>query len=413
MVAVAFSTLQKTAYILYIYISLYVYIYIYAYINTDVFDLKYLHYQAPFKIRRSLRNCKLQNRRTTALYESADYLDSIGNIIRKINGAQLSETIFQSSSSPSSASNLDGAIPMFEKVVQNIITSTSSAPQDPLPIILEPDNNFLSQLGYLASEIAANPSTIPLFTAITTALVIVGVGYDDSKVGNPYDGLVAPRYDVERANLFYGSRPLYVLRRMLRLVFLTAAFNWNLLIDWRTGNLSKNEKIRAKEALELCTKLGPTFIKLGQALSIRTDLINEAYANELQKLQDAVPPFNSTYAKEIICKEMGIQKLEEKFKYVSEKPLAAASIGQVYRGTLLDGRDVAIKVQRPKILDAIAVDLYLLRLITPLQVRVTNFAQGIVADQFDIDGGLAFVDEWGRGTELYVQHMSVSAYIHT
>eukprot|EP01036_Dinobryon_divergens_P032886 gene32886-42564_t len=266
---------------------------------------------------------------------------------------------------------------MFEKVVQNIITSTSSAPQDPLPIILEPNNNFLSQLGYLASEIAANPITIPLFTAITTAFVIAGVGYDDSKVGNPYDGLVAPR--------------------MLRLVFLTAAFNWNLLIDWRTGNLAKNEKIRAKEALELCTKLGPTFIKLGQALSIRTDLLNEAYANELQKLQDAVPPFNSTYAKEIICKELGIQKLDEKFKFVSEKPLAAASIGQVYRGTLYDGRDVAIKVQRPKILDAIAVDLYLLRLITPLQVRVTNFAQGIVADQFDIDGGLAFVDEWGRG----------------
>eukprot|EP01035_Chromulina_nebulosa_P036565 gene36565-49269_t len=218
--------------------------------------------KAPFKLRVSLRNYKLQNRRSTALHESADYLDSIGNIIRKINGVQISESIFQSSSSPSSSSNIDGAIPMFEKVVQNIITSTSSAPQDPLPIILEPNNNFLSQLGYLASEIAANPITIPLFTAITTAFVIAGVGYDDSKVGNPYDGLVAPR--------------------MLRLVFLTAAFNWNLLIDWRTGNLAKNEKIRAKEALELCTKLGPTFIKLGQALSIRTDLLNEAYANELQ-----------------------------------------------------------------------------------------------------------------------------------
>ena len=340
-----------------------------------------------------MRSRKVQNRRSTVLYESADYLDSIGNIIRKINGAQLSESIFQSSSSPSS----DGAIPMFGKVVQNMITSTSSAPQDPLPIIIESDNTFLSQLGYFASEIAAQWTTIPIFTAIVTTLVVAGVGYDDSKVGNPYDGLVAPRYDVERANLFYGSRPLYVVRRMLRLIFLTAAFNWNLLIDWRTGSLSKNEKIRAKEALELCTKLGPTFIKLGQALSIRTDLLNEAYANELQKLQDAVSPFNTTYAREIVCKELGIQRLEEKFRYVSEKPLAAASIGQVYRGTLLDGRDVAIKVQRPRILDAIAVDLYLLRLITPLQVRVTNFVQGIVADQFDIDGGLAFVDEWGRG----------------
>ena len=358
-----------------------------------------------------MRSRKVQNRRSTVLYESADYLDSIGNIIRKINSAQLSESIFQSSSSPSS----DGAIPMFGKVVQNMITSTSSAPQDPLPIIIESDYSFLSQLGYFASEIAAQWTTIPIFTAIVTTLVVAGVGYDDSKVGNPYDGLVAPRYDVERANLFYGSRPLYVVRRMLRLIFLTAAFNWNLLIDWRTGSLSKNEKIRAKEALELCTKLGPTFIKLGQALSIRTDLLNEAYANELQKLQDAVSPFNTTYAREIVCKELGIQRLEEKFRYVSEKPLAAASIGQVYRGTLLDGRDVAIKVQRPRILDAIAVDLYLLRLITPLQVRVTNFVQGIVADQFDIDGGLAFVDEWGRGAyrNTTIKYIYYFLYFHT
>lgn len=324
------------------------------------------------------------------LYDSKDYLGSINNIIRKINGAQLSESIFSSPTPTPIPSN-------FDKVVQNIISSTTPSSTEPLPILVEPGGNFFSQLGYLASEISAQSITLPLFTAIVAGLVFAGVGYDDSKVGNPYDGLDAPRYDVERANLFYGSRPLYVFRRMMRLLFLTAAFNWNLLIDWRTGNLAKNEKIRAKEALELCTKLGPTFIKLGQALSIRTDLINEAYATELQKLQDAVPPFNSTYAKEIICKEIGIRNLNEKFKYVSDKPIAAASIGQVYRATLLDGTDVAIKVQRPKILDAIAVDLYLLRLISPLQVRATNLAQGIIADQFDIDGGLAFVDEWGRG----------------
>ena len=119
-----------------------------------------------------MRSRKVQNRRSTVLYESADYLDSIGNIIRKINSAQLSESIFQSSSSPSS----DGAIPMFGKVVQNMITSTSSAPQDPLPIIIESDYSFLSQLGYFASEIAAQWTTIPIFTAIVTTLVVAGVG---------------------------------------------------------------------------------------------------------------------------------------------------------------------------------------------------------------------------------------------
>ena len=145
-------------------------------------------------------------------------------------------------------------------------------------------------------------------------------------------------------------------------------------------------------------ELGPTFIKLGQALSIRTDLIPEAYALELRQLQDAVPPFDSEAAFEIIKKEMGIkQNIGEKFRSISPLPVASASIGQVYRGTLLDGRDVAVKVQRPKVLGEIALDLYLLRLITPLQVKLTNMINGQKTDQGDIDVAISLVDEWGRG----------------
>jgi predicted unusual protein kinase regulating ubiquinone biosynthesis (AarF/ABC1/UbiB family) len=82
--------------------------------------------------------------------------------------------------------------------------------------------------------------------------------------------------------------------------------------------------------------------------------------------------------------------------------VASASIGQVYRGTLLDGRDVAVKVQRPSVLADIALDLYILRLLTPLQVRVSNAINKIPTDQGDIDVALQLVDEWGRGFGEYV-----------
>lgn len=110
--------------------------------------------------------------------------------------------------------------------------------------------------------LAAEPSFLPLFTLVTVVLVLAGVGYDDELVGNPYSQS-NPRFDAKLANRFYGARPLFVFRRLLKLALLTGGFNTKLLIDWKTGNLEKNEKERAKEALALATKLGPTFIKLG------------------------------------------------------------------------------------------------------------------------------------------------------
>lgn len=150
--------------------------------------------------------------------------------------------------------------------------------------------------------------------------MIGGFGQDDSKVGSPYDA-GETSYDVNQADLFYGSRPLFVFRRLVRLAKLTTTFNLKLLLDWRFGNLEKNQPERAKEALTLATQLGPTFIKLGQALSIRTDLIPEAYALELRQLQDAVPPFDSAMAKEIVRKELGVNNLNERFQKISDVPV--------------------------------------------------------------------------------------------
>ena len=84
-------------------------------------------------------------------------------------------------------------------------------------------------------------------------------------------------------------------------------------------------------------------------MSIRTDLIPEAYALELRQLQDAVPAFDSKEAFDILRKELMVSDLSKVFKKISPKPVASASIGQVYKATLIDGREVAVKVQRPKV----------------------------------------------------------------
>ena len=163
--------------------------------------------------------------------------------------------------------------------------------------------------------------------------------------------------------------------------------------------LKAAEPRRAKEALALCERLGPTFIKLGQALSIRTDLIPEAYALELRQLQDAVPPFSSEKAYAVLERELGVSKLSEVFSSLSAVPVASASIGQVYKGVLAEGNgtEVAVKVQRPGILAEISLDLHVLRLVTPLQTRLQNAVNGLPTDPADIEVALQLVDEWGRG----------------
>ena len=120
------------------------------------------------------------------------------------------------------------------------------------------------------------------------------------------------------------------------------------------GTLSRPERLRM--ALEA---LGPTFIKLAQILSTRPDLIPIDYAIELSKLQDRVSPFPFEEARALIEKDLG-KPLTALFLSVEPTPLAAASIAQVHRATLLDGREVIIKIRRPGIKKIIEADLEIL-----------------------------------------------------
>ncbi|MCC2546677.1 AarF/ABC1/UbiB kinase family protein [Hymenobacter sp. BT175] len=106
-------------------------------------------------------------------------------------------------------------------------------------------------------------------------------------------------------------------------------------------------------------ELGPTFIKLAQALSNRPDILPEALIDEFQKLQSDVPPFDVQVAREIISAELG-RPLEEVFSEFDDKPLGSASIGQVHRARLHTGEEVVVKVQRPGVQEKVRTDLSLL-----------------------------------------------------
>ena len=104
------------------------------------------------------------------------------------------------------------------------------------------------------------------------------------------------------------------------------------------------------------TEAGPSFIKLGQGLSTRSDLLGEEFAADLSELQDQLPPFDGAQARAAIEKEFG-QSVEDLFASFEEKPVAAASIAQVHFAVTTDGREVAVKVLRPRIEEAFAGDL--------------------------------------------------------
>jgi ubiquinone biosynthesis protein len=115
--------------------------------------------------------------------------------------------------------------------------------------------------------------------------------------------------------------------------------------------------VRLRLALE---RLGPIFVKFGQVLSTRRDLLPPDIANELAKLQDRVPPFPSDQSRALVERSLG-KPIEAVFAQFDADPVASASIAQVHFGVLHDGREVAVKVLRPNVLEIIDADLSLLR----------------------------------------------------
>ena len=120
--------------------------------------------------------------------------------------------------------------------------------------------------------------------------------------------------------------------------------------------VAESEAAPAEDLAKDLEKLGPTFIKLGQLLSTRADLLPGPYLDALTRLQDQIEPFPFEEVERIVSGELGV-RISKAFAYFDPTPLAAASLSQVHRACLRDGREVVVKVQRPDIRDLIVGDL--------------------------------------------------------
>lgn len=178
-------------------------------------------------------------------------------------------------------------------------------------------------------------------------------------------------YDPQDVAHYFSARPHVVALRMLE-VFSSFA---SAAVSIRTSGLRKFLPINAEGDMddktseynfglvlkETMLNLGPTFIKVGQSLSTRPDIIGVEMSKALSELHDQIPPFPRTVAMKILEEELGAP-LESFFSYISEEPVAAASFGQVYFARTIDGVNVAVKVQRPNLRHVVVRDIYILRL---------------------------------------------------
>ena len=153
------------------------------------------------------------------------------------------------------------------------------------------------------------------------------------------------------------------------------------------ARIEEKKKFSIEKRLRLTLeRLGPTFIKFGQVLSVRPDLIPKSYIKELEKLQDNVPSFTFAIAKEQIKKELG-KNIEEIFSNFEEKPVASASISQVHKAVLKNGNVVAVKIQRPDVRKIMETDIeimfYVAKLLEKHMQKIRKFNPVQIISEFE------------------------------
>jgi predicted unusual protein kinase regulating ubiquinone biosynthesis (AarF/ABC1/UbiB family) len=188
------------------------------------------------------------------------------------------------------------------------------------------------------------------------------------------------RYDVDAIADYYRNQPFKVWWRCI-VIFVPLIWLF-LRLRLNAKASTKELKKLAIESRKLLTRLGPAFIKIGQALSTRPDIVPPVFMDELAELQDQLPPFPNEIAFQFIRDALGADPLEV-YAEISDNPIAAASLGQVYKGKLKTGELVAIKVQRPDIAAGIALDMYILRGISVWLKKTFKFVRTNLAAILD------------------------------
>ena len=193
------------------------------------------------------------------------------------------------------------------------------------------------------------------------------------------------------------SRDYRTLKRFLKILEIMTRFGFQDIADaawpnWRRRAKKREEpeeavirRSRPERLRLLFEALGPTFVKLGQILSTRPDLITAPYADELAKLTEHVTPFSEKEMRGIIRSELG-REPEELFRSFEKTPMAAASIGQVHGAVLKDGTAVVVKIQRPGARETINVDLdimfYLARKLEDMDAVFARYEPVRIVDEF-------------------------------
>ncbi len=169
-------------------------------------------------------------------------------------------------------------------------------------------------------------------------------------------------YDPVTIAKIYRKNPKRLFKRLWQTLIPIFAYIISVGFDKITGKL-KNEsqaRYRAKQLTALLVELGPAFVKAGQALSTRPDIIPVVLLEELSQLQDQLPGFSGDKAMELIEKDLD-KNINDIFLKIDKDPISAASLGQVHKAILKDGEVVAVKVQRPGLREQITLDLYIVR----------------------------------------------------
>jgi len=209
-----------------------------------------------------------------------------------------------------------------------------------------------------------------------------------------------------------------LLNRGVTMGWEIGVFLYRLWIDRVTGDEDSAAivKLRATQLRDMLARLGPTFIKAGQVLANRPDIVREDYMNELCILQDDVPPFSDVEAFRILEAQLG-QPIGEIFSSISEKPVAAASLGQVYRASLRDsGELVAVKVQRPGVEPVIYRDLFifrsLARILNPWALQRLGCNAELIVDEFGekLLEELDYIQE-ARNAEDFLENFRQDPYV--
>ena len=328
------------------------------------------------------------------------------DVWKAVDAATAAATDALQSAAAASTSSLAGAA---SDVAASAAARISAAVPDPVAERLAAAVDAAAAA--LPGDLAASAGSLPALPALVLAAVAAalaraaaggggaGAGMDEWAALAAAEGGAEPaelrEYDPAAIQRYFRRRPLTFLRRTARSGASLGSFGVKLWLDRKVLGEEPSEARkaavdakRAAQLRDLLVSLGPTYVKLGQVLSSRQDLLPKAYILELRTLQDAVPPFDDALARRILDAELGAANAKK--LALSAAPIASASLGQVYKGSISrsDGSTeaVAVKVQRPGALAAISLDVGIIRSFAEPWRRF----KGLNTDLESL------VDEWGR-----------------